>query len=73
MVINGGDRQGFVPKAKLEVARGGTRIGTLTVTAVEPGYSVANIDKESFAAGETIVPGDIVSPAPKETAEPQEG
>jgi uncharacterized protein YoxC len=58
VIIDAGVGRGVVSRAKLDVFRGGSRIGQLTVAVIEPSRSVCNI--ESVVGGETIQPGDQV-------------
>ena len=57
-IINAGAGSGVVSRAKLDVIRGGTKIGELRVAVLEPSRSVCNI--ESVVEGQSIQPGDRV-------------
>ncbi len=57
-IIDAGVGRGVVSRAKLDVFRGGSKIGELSVAVIEPSRTVCNI--ESVAGGETIQPGDTV-------------
>ncbi len=58
VIINAGNNRGVVSQAKLDVRRGGSKVGEVRVAVLEPVRSVCNI--ESLAPGETIRPGDRV-------------
>jgi len=60
-VLNSGDRQGIVSKAKLDVMRGGDKIAELVVTNLEPNRSVCDIVPGSMEPGQMIRPGDKVA------------
>ena len=61
IVIDAGNRQGVVRQATLDVVRGGSIIAQAIVTQVEQGVAVANILKDSVAAGVTVQIGDVVT------------
>ena len=75
LILDSGDRQGIVSKAKLDVMRGGDKIAELVVTNIEPNRSVADIVPGSMEPGQMIRPGDKVAvneaslPKPKEEEE----
>jgi hypothetical protein len=70
VTLAGGDNVGVVKDSTLEVVRGGEVVGKLLVTAVEAGTSAADIIPDTFAAGETVVPGDSVKAADEDEAVP---
>tara|TARA_R110002096_G_scaffold305289_2_gene500161 strand:- start:1966 stop:2979 length:1014 start_codon:yes stop_codon:yes gene_type:complete len=63
VVINGGNDQGVVSRAQLNVYRRGQPICKLLVTSVEPGESAADVIPGSLAPGQTIQVGDMVTKA----------
>lgn len=63
VVIGAGNRSGMVSQAKLDVVRGGSVVGQVEVTNVEPSTSVAKILRDTFAPGDTVQPGDSVTVA----------
>ncbi len=60
VVINGGNDQGVVDRAQLDVYRRGQPICKLLVTSVDPSEAVADIIPGSLAAGQTVQTGDVV-------------
>ncbi len=60
VVINGGNDQGVVNRAQLDVYRRGQPICKLLVVSVEPSEAVADIIPGSLAAGQTVQSGDVV-------------
>ncbi len=60
VVINGGNDQGVVDHAQLDVYRRGQPICKLLVTSVDPSEAVADIIPGSLAAGQTVQTGDMV-------------
>jgi len=60
VVVNGGNDQGVVNRAQLDVYRRGQPICRLLVTSVEPGETVADIIAGSLAPGQTVQVGDTV-------------
>jgi len=60
VVVNGGNDQGVVNRAQLDVYRRGQPICRLLVTSVEPGETVADIVAGSLAPGQTVQVGDTV-------------
>lgn len=60
VVIDGGNDQGVVDKAQLDVYRRGQPICKLLVTSVEPASSVADIIPGSLVPGQTVQEGDMV-------------
>jgi len=60
VVINGGNNQGVVNRAQLDVYRRGQPICKLLVTSVDPAESSAEIIPGSLAPGQTVQPGDTV-------------
>ncbi len=59
-VINIGADRGVTPDSRLIVRRGDQRIGTLKISSVQGGRTIADIVSSSLAAGEEISPGDKV-------------
>jgi predicted RNase H-like nuclease (RuvC/YqgF family) len=60
VVLSIGDRQGAVANAELILQRGGSQIGKVRITSVEPSTSVADIIPGSLARGVRVQPGDQV-------------
>jgi len=60
VVVQGGNDQGVVNRAQMDVYRRGQPICKLLVTSVEPTYSVADIIPGSLAAGQSVQMGDTV-------------
>jgi hypothetical protein len=60
VVLNLGKRQGLQPNADMVVFRGGTRIGKLRISSVEPATAIGDIVSNSLARGVQVQPGDIV-------------
>jgi len=60
VVLSIGDRQGAVANAEMILERGGSQIGKVRITSVEPSTSVADIIPGSLARGVRVQPGDIV-------------
>ena len=60
VVISIGDRQGAVANAQMILERGGSQIGKVRITEVEPSTSVADIIPGSLARGVRVQPGDRV-------------
>jgi len=60
VVISIGDRQGAVANAEMILQRGGSQIGKVRITSVEPSTSVADIIPGSLAKGVRVQPGDRV-------------
>jgi hypothetical protein len=58
VVINAGNNRGVVSRAKLDVKRGGSKIGELLVDVLQPTRAICKI--ASLAPGETIQAGDTV-------------
>lgn len=58
--ISAGNSASVVNNAKLDVIRGGSFVGTVIVTHVDPSTSTAEIVPGSVAAGDSILPGDRV-------------
>lgn len=59
-VINVGSNRGVTPDSRLIVSRGNQRIGSLKITSVMEGRTIADIIPSSLAPGEQISPGDKV-------------
>lgn len=60
VVLDLGDRQGVVNNAEMIVTRGGSMVGKLRITSVEPGQSIADILPNSVPAGISVERGDRV-------------
>jgi len=60
VVLSIGDRQGAVNNAEMILERGGSQIGKVRITEVEPSTSVADIIPGSLARGVRVQPGDHV-------------
>jgi uncharacterized protein YlxW (UPF0749 family) len=60
VVLSIGDRQGAVTNAEMILTRGGSQIGKVRITSVEPSTSVADIIPGSLGSGVTVQPGDRV-------------
>lgn len=60
VVLSIGDRQGAVTNAEMILQRGGSQIGKVRITSVEPSTSVADIIPGSLARGVKVEPGDQV-------------
>lgn len=60
VVVDGGNDQGVVNRAQLDVYRRGQPICRLLVTSVEPNESAADIIAGSLAPGQTVQVGDTV-------------
>lgn len=60
VVVNGGNDQGVVNRAQLDVYRRGQPICRLLVTSVEPNETAADIIAGSLASGQTVQVGDTV-------------
>ncbi len=60
VVLNLGNRNGVNNSAEMVVQRGGSMVGRLRITSVEPSQSVADIVPNSVPAGVDVRPGDTV-------------
>jgi len=60
VVLSIGDRQGAVANGEMILQRGGSQIGKVRITSVEPSTSVADIIPGSLARGVRVQPGDQV-------------
>ncbi len=67
VVVNGGNDQGVVHNAQLDVYRRGSFLCKLLVTQVEANQSVADIIPGSLQVGQSVLPGDVVVKAVKTT------
>lgn len=61
VTIGAGNASSVVNQAKLDVTRGGTLIGRVIVTHVNPNSSVAEIVPGTVNPGDSILPGDHIS------------
>jgi len=60
VVLNLGGRQGVEPNAEMLVVRGGSLIGKIRISSVEPSAAIGDIITGSLARGVQVQPGDIV-------------
>ena len=60
VVLNLGGRQGLDPNSEMLVLRGGTPIGKIRVSSVEPATAIGDIVTNSLARGVQVQPGDTV-------------
>ena len=60
VVLNLGNRNGVNNAAEMIVQRGGSMVGRVKITSVEPSQSVADIIPNSVPAGVDVRPGDTV-------------
>lgn len=60
VVLNLGGRQGVEPNSEMLVVRGGTLIGKIRVSSVEPSTAIGDIITGSLARGVQVQPGDTV-------------
>ncbi|MBA3881456.1 MAG: hypothetical protein H0X73_01830 [Chthoniobacterales bacterium] len=60
VVLNLGGRQGVEANSEMLVLRGGTLIGKIRVSSVEPATAIADIVGSSLAPGVQVQPGDSV-------------
>lgn len=60
VVLNMGGRQGVEANSEMLVLRGGTPIGRIRISSVEPATAIADIITGSLARGVQVQPGDIV-------------
>jgi hypothetical protein len=60
VVLNLGNRQGVEPNAEMLVLRGGTTIGKIRISSVEPATAIGDILGNSLARGVQVQPGDTV-------------
>jgi len=60
VVLNLGGRQGVEPNAEMLVVRGGSLIGKIRISSVEPSTAIGDIITGSLARGVQVQPGDIV-------------
>ncbi len=60
VVLSMGDRQGVVPNSEMLVLRGGSLIGKIRISSVEPTTSIGDIITNSLARGVQVQPGDTV-------------
>jgi hypothetical protein len=60
VVLNLGGRHGVEPNAEMLVLRGGTLIGKIRVSSVEPSTAIGDIVTSSLARGVQVQPGDVV-------------
>jgi hypothetical protein len=60
VVLNLGGRHGVEPNAEMLVVRGGSLIGKIRISSVEPSTAIGDIITGSLARGVQVQPGDIV-------------
>ena len=60
VVLNLGGRQGVETNSEMLVFRGGSIIGKIRVSSVEPATAIGDIITSSLARGVQVQPGDIV-------------
>lgn len=60
VVLNLGERHGVETNAEMLVVRGGTLIGKIRVSSVEPSTAIGDIITSSLARGVQVQPGDTV-------------
>jgi hypothetical protein len=60
VVLDLGGRQGVEPNSEMLVLRGGTLIGKIRISSVEPATAIGDIISSSLARGVQVQPGDIV-------------
>ncbi|MBA2431244.1 MAG: hypothetical protein H0V56_03920 [Chthoniobacterales bacterium] len=60
VVLNLGGRQGVQPNTEMLVMRGGTLIGRIRVSSVEPATAIGDIITHTLARGVQVQPGDNV-------------
>ena len=60
VVLNLGGRQGVEPNAEMLVVRGGSLIGKIRISSVEPSTAIGDIITGTLARGVQVQPGDIV-------------
>jgi uncharacterized membrane-anchored protein YhcB (DUF1043 family) len=60
VVLNLGGRQGIEPNSEMLVLRGGSFIGKIRISSVEPATAIGDIITSSLARGVQVQPGDIV-------------
>jgi hypothetical protein len=60
VVLDLGGRQGVEPNAEMLVLRGGSLIGRIRISSVEPATAIGDIITSSLARGVQVQPGDTV-------------
>jgi hypothetical protein len=60
VVLNLGGRQGVEPNSEMLVLRGGSFIGKIRISSVEPATAIGDIITSSLARGVQVQPGDTV-------------
>jgi hypothetical protein len=60
VVLNLGGRQGIEPNTEMLVLRGGSFIGKIRISSVEPATAIGDIITSSLAHGVQVQPGDTV-------------
>ena len=67
VTLAGGDNLGIVKDSMLDVVRDGEVVGKLQVTTVETSTAAADVVPDSFAEGDNVRGGDLVTAATDET------
>ena len=60
VVLSLGGRQGVEPNSEMLVLRGGSFIGKIRISSVEPATAIGDIITSSLARGVQVQPGDVV-------------
>jgi len=60
VVLNLGGRNGVEPHSEMLIVRGGTFIGKIRISSVEPATAIGDIITSTLARGVQVQPGDIV-------------
>jgi cell shape-determining protein MreC len=60
VVLDLGGRQGVETNAEMVIMRGGTLIGKIRVSSVEPATAIGDIISSTLPRGVQVQPGDIV-------------
>jgi len=60
VVLSLGARQGVEPNSEMLVLRGGSFIGKIRISSVEPATAIGDIITSSLARGVQVQPGDVV-------------
>ena len=60
VVLGIGEHQGVVPNSEMLVMRGGSLIGKVRISSVEPTTSIGDIVTSSLPRGVQVLPGDTV-------------
>jgi hypothetical protein len=60
VVLNIGDKAGLKAGVQMVVLRGGSMVGKVKVTSVEPSTAIADVLPGTIARGDSVQPGDTV-------------